>query len=203
MKNEKDVVIKQDCHSRGMTSLFNNGGFTLIELLVVVLIIGILSAVAVPQYQKAVKKAYYQKMLPILASVVAAQKVYYLAHGEYAQDMTQLDMGSFTETCAAEDSRMRAVDIGYKIGEYCVYLTDTEHSSGPSTGVLIGLATEKFGLTGYKAHISGYEYLFSSHFSNRPAKKTYCRAQAGIGTDSHCTGKLVTNNSYGAWFEMD
>ncbi len=69
-----------------------NGGFTLIELLVVVLIIGILAAVAVPQYQKAVAKSKYARLKPIVESTFQAQQAYYLAHGKYTLDLTELDV---------------------------------------------------------------------------------------------------------------
>ena len=66
--------------------------FTLIELLVVVLIIGILAAVAVPQYQKAVEKARVARVLPLLRSIVMAQDAHYLATGEYTTELDDLDI---------------------------------------------------------------------------------------------------------------
>ena len=78
-------------------------GFTLIELLVVVLIIGILAAVALPQYQLAVVKSKAKAILPILSAIYQAQEVYYLNNGEYAKDAESLDVKMPAE-CSAMGS---------------------------------------------------------------------------------------------------
>ena len=75
-----------------------NAGFTLIELLVVVLIIGILSAVALPQYQRAVQKTRLMNYYQMAQGIRRAQEMYYLANGKYSIPVEDLDV-DYTQVC--------------------------------------------------------------------------------------------------------
>ena len=61
----------------------SNKAFTLIELLVVVLIIGILAAIAVPQYQKAVEKSRMTEAIILVRKIAEMHQAYYMATGKY------------------------------------------------------------------------------------------------------------------------
>ena len=68
-----------------------NKGFTLIELLVVVLIIGILSSIALPQYTKAVERSRMAEAVQVLGDLATAQSVFYMMHNEFASDRDDLN----------------------------------------------------------------------------------------------------------------
>lgn len=67
-------------------------GFTLVELLVVVLIVGILSAAALPQYQKAVAKSRFSQLATAGKSLKDAMELYYMANGSYPWRWSELDV---------------------------------------------------------------------------------------------------------------
>ncbi len=69
--------------------LTSKRAFTLIELLVVVLIIGILSAIALPMYENAVRKSRVAEAMVVLKQFTDAQDIYFLSSedtGDYSMD---------------------------------------------------------------------------------------------------------------------
>jgi prepilin-type N-terminal cleavage/methylation domain-containing protein len=68
-----------------MANCTNEKGFSLIELLLVVVIIGIISAMAVPAYQKATRAAENASMKTMLRIMYSTEAQYYTQHGRFGR----------------------------------------------------------------------------------------------------------------------
>jgi type IV pilus assembly protein PilA len=68
---------------KGIKTRLGFEGFTLIELLVVVLIVGILAAIAVPQYFKVVEKGKFAEAMQWISALKGAQETYLARNGAY------------------------------------------------------------------------------------------------------------------------
>ena len=124
-------------------------GFTLIELLVVVLIIGILSAVALPQYQKAVEKSRLAAIRPMIKSIKDAQTAYYMANGVYGS-FSNLDI-SFPncQECGGRTDYLCCPDSFFKIasieGKMWVTGYTTPKDSPRRTALTVDMGSPQWG----------------------------------------------------------
>ena len=127
-------VILRSFYSESRPFFAKWGGFTLIELLVVVLIIGILAAIALPQYELAVAKARSVEVLPLLDSIRKAQEIYYMSNGTYSNkwDDLGLDMGEITSVW---DCHTSGVDTQcFRFKEYTCQINSHSNSASCSGG---------------------------------------------------------------------
>ena len=76
----------------------NNQGFTLIELLVVIIIIGILSAIALPSFLGQAAKARQSEAKLTVSSGLKAQNVYYLENQSFTGDWGEMGIGLYKKT---------------------------------------------------------------------------------------------------------
>ena len=162
----------------------NNTGFTLIELLVVVLIISILAAVALPQYQIAVQKAKFSKLRLMAESLKKSVFSYYLANNDWPSSLDDLDI-----TFQANDTDVS--NCKQKNDMYCCIEFPRPNSSYGE--IICGQMDYTFGYAVLYADSDGTPFNQSRCIERENI--TLCHALRG-GTPTNASATLLTPTGF-------
>ena len=165
-----------------------NRGFTLVELLVVVLIVGILTAIGLPQYQKAVSKALMAEAVSGIATLERAEQACVLANKRVnntnCTSMDNLDVklansNNWAYGVNNSTSGCYFAGISYRVPQVCAY--DPSASGSLSNSDVPWLSSAKYSSSGpWQRHC---------HYANA-AQKSICDGlqQFGFSSTNYSSG---------------
>ena len=114
-----------------MNKMKNQKGFTLIELMIVIAIIGILAAIAIPQFSAYRKRSYNAAAQSDLRNAATAQEAYYVDEETYTSTVSLLvgTYGLYTS---------EKVIFATCVGDVTSYVMSAYHTSGDKTYSIAG-----------------------------------------------------------------
>lgn len=185
----------------------NNKGFTLIELLVVVLIIGILAAMAMPQYFKAVERSRMSEAVTLLGNIAQAQQRKYLQTNNYVTKYQGLDVAPKGATGSVYFTKGNPT-TGANGNGFAITLTGDAYTAGIATA-----DRSIYGSTGASGSTIGagktnlqYDYTLSRYYAsndvtckgNNANGVALCNDFCGIDTLTGASGSCCTTGAASA-----
>ena len=107
-------------------------GFTLIELMIVIAIIGILAAIAIPQFSAYRKRSYNSAAQSDLRNATTAQEAYFVDEQTYASAVASITGATFGLYLSQN------VTLSVVAGSAGGYTMKAYHSSGDKTWSIVG-----------------------------------------------------------------
>ena len=121
--------------------LQNQGGFTLIELLVVVAIIGILAAIAIPQFAAYRKRGHEAQVKSDLRIAAVSQEAYFAANSTYKG-------GTMTTGTPPGFNPTTGVTVTGAVGTNTFLMTATHTNCGSATWTFNSVSGQIAGTSG-------------------------------------------------------